>query len=82
MEEFVAFDLYIHKEEYLRMNIEHLTWAIDQFRENYQLDVVTKVGQTIPEYVEDHLEELTILQPPEGNSPQVQEHDKMVQGGA
>ncbi len=66
MVEFVPFDMNVHKEEYRQLNIEHLTWAIDQLRENYQLDVVSESGQTVPEYVDDHLEDLTSLKPPDG----------------
>ena len=38
MVEFVPFDLKVHKEEYRQLNIEHLTWAINQLKENYQFD--------------------------------------------
>jgi len=40
MEEFVPLDWNIHKEEYIQLNIELLTWTADQIRENYQLDAV------------------------------------------
>ena len=66
MVEFVPFDLNIHKEEYIKLNIELITWIADQFGENYQLDAISIVGQTIPEYVDDHLKDLTSLKPPDG----------------
>ncbi|MFB0502607.1 MAG: GNAT family N-acetyltransferase [Candidatus Bathyarchaeia archaeon] len=66
MAEFVPFDLDAHKEEYRQLNIEHLAWAIDQLMENYQLDVYSGSEQTIPEYVDEHLEDLTSLKPPDG----------------
>jgi ribosomal protein S18 acetylase RimI-like enzyme len=64
--EFVPFDMNVHKEAYRQLNIELIAWIADQLRENYQIDAVSIVGQSIPEYVDDHLEELTRLKPPEG----------------
>jgi len=55
MEEFVQIDWNVHKEEYVQLNIEVLTWVADQIRENYQLDAVSIIGQTIPEYVDARL---------------------------
>ena len=66
MAEFVPFDLNVHNKEYVKLNIELITWITDQLRENYQLDAVSLIGQTIPEYVDAHLEDLTSLKPPEG----------------
>ena len=66
MVEFILFNKNIHKEGFRKLNIEHLTWATDQLRENYQLDVVSQTGQTIPEYVDEHLEDFTSLKPPDG----------------
>jgi ribosomal protein S18 acetylase RimI-like enzyme len=66
MIEFVSFNLNIHKEEYRQLNIELLTWIGNEFQDNYQLDSVSLIGQTIQEYVDDHLEDLTSLKPPMG----------------
>ena len=66
MEEFVPFDLNVHKEIFVQLNIEFLTWIVDQLRENYQIDAVSIVGQPVPEYVDEHLEDLTSLKPPDG----------------
>jgi len=66
MVEFVQFDLDVHKKEYIKLNIEFITWIADQLRENYQLDSVSIIGQKIPEYVDAHLEDLTSLRPPDG----------------
>ena len=54
MVEFVPFDLNVHKKEYIKLNIELLTWIAAQLKENYQLNVISIIGQTIPEYVNDH----------------------------
>ena len=66
MVEFVPFKLKVHREEYRQLNIELIAWIADQLRENYQIDAVSIVGQSIPEYVDDHLEELAGLKPPDG----------------
>jgi len=66
MAEFVPFDLNVHKEAFVKLNVEFITWIADQLRENYQLDSVSSIGQTIPEYVDAHLEDLTSLKPPDG----------------
>ena len=66
MVKFVPFDLNVHKEVYVRLNVEFITWIADQLRENYQLDSVSEIGQTIPEYVDTHLGELASLKPPQG----------------
>jgi len=66
MAEFVPFDLNVHKEEFVKLNVEFITWIADQLRENYQLDSVSNIGQTIPEYVDAHLEDLTSLKPSDG----------------
>ena len=66
MVEFVQFDLKVHKEAFVKMNDEFITWIADQFRENYQLEAISMVGQAVPEYVDAHLEDLTNLKPPDG----------------
>jgi len=66
MAEFVPFDLDVHKDVFVELNVEFITWIADQLRENYQLDSVSKIGQRIPEYVDAHLEDLTSLKPPDG----------------
>jgi ribosomal protein S18 acetylase RimI-like enzyme len=66
MIEFVPFDHAFHTEVYRQLNIEHLTWAMDQLRATYQYDATSETGQTIPEYVDEHLGDLTRLHPPDG----------------
>lgn len=63
---FVPFDMQIHRDDYRQLNVELITWIANQFLANYQLDVVSMIGQTIPEYVDGHLEDLASLQPPKG----------------
>jgi len=66
MAKIVPFEPNVHKEEYRQLNIELIKWITDQLRKNYQIDAVSIVGQTVPEYVDDHLQDLTELKPPSG----------------
>jgi ribosomal protein S18 acetylase RimI-like enzyme len=63
---FVPLDITIHKDVFVQLNIELITWIADQLRENYQIDAVSMIGQTIPQYVDAHLEDLASLKPPNG----------------
>lgn len=64
--EFVPFNLHDHKELFVTLNVELITWIADQLREHYQLDTRSLIGQTIPDYVDAHLQDLTRLTPPNG----------------
>ena len=66
MEEFVSFDPDVHMEEFIQMNVDYLTWVSEQLDENYRVDAVSVLGQTIPEWVDDNLEPYISLKPPEG----------------
>ncbi|UCH37037.1 MAG: GNAT family N-acetyltransferase [Candidatus Bathyarchaeota archaeon] len=55
-----------HLDGYRQLNVELLTWIANQFSANYQIDVVSMIGQTVSEYVDNHLEDLASLQPPNG----------------
>ena len=66
MEEFVPFDPNIHKNEFIRMNIEYMEWIFSQLDENYQLDSLSKLGMTVPEIVNATIEPFLKLKPPEG----------------
>ncbi len=66
MVKFVPFNLTLHKEIFIKLNVEFITWIADNFLESYQIDSSSNIGQTIPEYVETHFEELANLKPPEG----------------
>jgi GNAT superfamily N-acetyltransferase len=66
---FVPLDITIHKDVFVQLNIELITWIADQLRMNYQIDAVSMIGQTIPQYIDAHLEDLAraaSLKPPDG----------------
>lgn len=66
MVEFVPLNLEIHREQFVQLSIEHISWMVEQLQEKYEIDATSRIGQTIPEYVEEHLEDLTSLKPPDG----------------
>jgi len=62
---YVKFDPDIHRDEFIQMNIELMTWIADQLLENYQIDTIPIIG-SVQEYVESHLESFIRLKPPNG----------------
>ncbi len=66
MAEIVPFDPNVHMEEFYQMNVETATWHYEQLLVNYQIDIVSILGQTAQEYVDDNLEPYTSLKPPKG----------------
>lgn len=66
MLEFIPFNAKLHKEIFIELNVEFITWTVKNFLESYQLNSASNLGQTIPEYVEAHFEEFADLKPPKG----------------
>jgi len=65
MAEFVPFDPDVHKEEFVQLDTEYNTWLFDQSIEKYQVDGLSIIGTTITDLVNNHLDVLTRLRPPE-----------------
>jgi ribosomal protein S18 acetylase RimI-like enzyme len=63
---FVPFNLNVHKEVFVKLNIELITWIANQLKDNYNFDPSANVGQEISDYVEAHLKDFTSLNPPSG----------------
>jgi len=63
---FVPFNLKVHKEIFVKLNIEFIAWIADQFKEKYNFDAEVKVGQEISDYVETHVKDFASLKPPNG----------------
>jgi hypothetical protein len=40
----VLFDSDVHMEDYRRMNIDYGNWMADQYKENYNLDLFSMIG--------------------------------------
>jgi hypothetical protein len=48
------------------MYIEYITWVNDELVEKYQVDLLSSIGQTASEFVDDNLEPYMSLKPPDG----------------
>jgi ribosomal protein S18 acetylase RimI-like enzyme len=63
---FVPFNLSVHKEVFVKLNIDLITWIANQLKDNYNFDPSANVRQEISEYVTAHLKDFTSLKPPNG----------------
>jgi GNAT superfamily N-acetyltransferase len=66
MVKIIPFDPQFHENEYIRMNIELLSWYRDELLENYNVDSEAEIGQTTEEYVKENTHIFTSLHPPKG----------------
>lgn len=66
MIEFVPFDIEVHRDEYIRMNVEYLEKNLDDLAENFNIDSRTMVGRTAEEMARGILSAYKDLKPPEG----------------
>jgi ribosomal protein S18 acetylase RimI-like enzyme len=66
MVKFVPIDLNLHKSIILDLNHEYLTWIEENIKLNYNLDLVSILGQSIREYAEKMVEELSSYRLPDG----------------
>jgi len=66
MIEFIPIDLKVHETDLIDLNEEHLSWVADQMFEQYDIDVVSIIGQTVREYAEMKVKEFSSYIPPEG----------------
>ena len=66
MIEFVPFDLEVHRDEFIQMNIEYLTRNLDELDENFKINSRAMVGSTAQEMAQGILGAYKDLKPPEG----------------
>jgi ribosomal protein S18 acetylase RimI-like enzyme len=52
--------------EFVQLNIETITWHSEQIKMKYNINTTLITNQNIEEYVDEHLEDLTSLKPPNG----------------
>ena len=53
-------------EEFVQLNIETVTWHSEQLNQKYKINAPSSTVQNIREYVDEHLKDLTSLEPPNG----------------
>jgi len=66
MIEFVPYDIEVHRDEYIMMNVEYLTRNLDDLDESFQIDSRAMVGRTAQEMAQGILGAYKDLNPPEG----------------
>jgi ribosomal protein S18 acetylase RimI-like enzyme len=76
---FKHFDSEIHKEDFIQLNIEYVSWIANQVRERYGIDFVETMGVTVEEYVHSKYEEFTTISSNDGVLF-ILEYDDMVIG--
>ena len=64
--EFVHFNKDVHMKEFHGMNIEYMTWIMNELDNNYQIDSLAMMGMSIPEIVDSTIGPFLSLEPPEG----------------
>jgi len=64
--ELVPFNRNVHMKEFHEMNLEYMSWIINELDNNYQIDSLALMRMTIPEIVEGTIGPFLSLKPPEG----------------
>jgi len=80
--EFVPYDEKIHRAQFFELNVKYVTWIFEEMRVRQNIDVIPSIEQTIREYVEVSLEDLTTVRPPKGIIYVLEDEGKMVGMGA
>lgn len=62
----MPFDSNVYMDDFFQLNIEYMTWVFEQLNENYRLDSLSMLGQTVPEIVKASMEPFLALKPPDG----------------
>ncbi|UCE96802.1 MAG: hypothetical protein JSV51_04215, partial [Candidatus Bathyarchaeota archaeon] len=64
---FVPYDETTHRDHFLQLNVEHLTWFVEEAFTRHNIDITTLRGPpTVQEYVEANLDDFTSIRPPKG----------------
>ena len=66
LEKFVQFEPDVHKDEFIQMNIEYISWIADQLSENFQIDAFSMISSSAEERAFSTFEEYRLLKPPNG----------------
>ena len=66
MVEFIPINLSLHKSHLIKLTEEYFTWINDEVQQRYNIDTFSIIGESILEYAEKTLEQLSSYLPPEG----------------
>jgi ribosomal protein S18 acetylase RimI-like enzyme len=82
MIEFIPINLNYHKSLLIDLNEEYLTWIGNEVKKHYNIDLVSQLKQSIRNYAESTIDDLTSYKPSKGIFYLLQFKDKFVGMGA
>ncbi len=83
MFKFVPYDETTHRDHFLQLNVEHLTWFVEEAFTRHNIDTTTLTGPpTVQEYVEENLDDFTSVRPPKGIIYMIETDENAVGMGA
>jgi len=66
MVEFIPINVNLHKSHLIKLTEEYFTWINEEVQQRYKVDTFSIIGESILEYTEKTLEQLSSYLPPEG----------------
>ena len=83
MARFVRYDETVHRDHFLKLNVEHLNWFVREAFTRHNIDTTALTGPpTVQEYVETNFDDFTSLRPPKGIIYMVETEGNVVGMGA
>ena len=82
MIDYIPVDLSTHKSLLIDLTDEYFSWIGDEIKKHYDLDAISILGQSVRDYAENSVNELTSYKPPEGIFYILQIEDKIIGMGA
>jgi GNAT superfamily N-acetyltransferase len=62
----VPYDPIVHREQFFELNVEYLTWFVNESIAQDRIDLQSMTGPTVREYVEGVIDDYTSIPPSEG----------------
>jgi GNAT superfamily N-acetyltransferase len=63
---FIPYDGKVHRGSFFQLNIEFLTWFVEEVQARHKIDVISTTGQTVREYAAMVLDDFTNIPSSEG----------------
>ncbi len=82
MTKFVPYNDGVHRGSFFELNIEFLTWFMEEVQARHKIDVISMTGQTVREYAAMVLDDFTRIPPSEGILYMLDLEDTVVGMGA
>ncbi|MCK5151370.1 MAG: GNAT family N-acetyltransferase [Candidatus Thorarchaeota archaeon] len=79
---FELFNFENHKEDFIQLNIEYISWIADQVQERYGIDFVDTMGITIEEYIQSKYDSFTSIPSDDGALLILEDTGKVIGMGA